>query len=288
MSESVYQPIIIIGAARSGTNMLRDLITQTPGYGTWPCDEINLIWRHGNKSFPSDELLPEHARPNVKSYIRGRFEALGKQMNLTHLVEKTCANSLRVSFVDAIVPEAKYIFLVRDGRDATASAMKRWVKPNSMSYTLAKLKFAPLGDIPYYTWGFVKNQIYRMKSSEKRLATWGPLFEGLREYAANHSLAEVCAKQWASSVDLAQKDLSAMAPGRVYSLRYEDIAEDPVGSIRGLSQFLGIDMDEAKAKELTKSVSKKSVGAWKRELSDKDAAAIQPIIASTMLAHNYS
>ena len=48
--------IIIIGAPRSGTNMLRDVLTALPGFETWPCDEINLAWRHGNRALPSDEL----------------------------------------------------------------------------------------------------------------------------------------------------------------------------------------------------------------------------------------
>ena len=43
---------MIIGAARSGTNMLRDVLTSLDGVDTWPCDEINYIWRHGNIRWP--------------------------------------------------------------------------------------------------------------------------------------------------------------------------------------------------------------------------------------------
>ena len=50
------QDVIIIGAPRSGTNMLRDALTALPDCGTWPCDEINYVWRHGNVGFPSDEF----------------------------------------------------------------------------------------------------------------------------------------------------------------------------------------------------------------------------------------
>jgi len=283
-----YQPIIIIGAARSGTNMLRDMMTQFAGYGTWPCDEINLIWRHGNKDYPSDELTAKHATPNVSRYIRGAFDKLATQGALTHVVEKTCANSLRVSFVDAIFPDAKYVFLVRDGRDAAASAMKRWVKPNSMAYTLAKLKFAPPVDIPYYALGFLSNQIYRLRSSEKRLGTWGPIFQGLREYASTHTLAEVCAMQWVKSVELADRDFASIAPDRVHRMRYEDVAIDPVKSMTALSAFLNVEMDMNQAQTLTKGVSTKSVGAWKRDLTDVDAAKVQPILADMLAKFDYS
>jgi len=61
--ENNLKPIIIIGAARSGTNILRDTLTQLPSITTWSCDEINYIWRHGNINYPSDEFPVELATP---------------------------------------------------------------------------------------------------------------------------------------------------------------------------------------------------------------------------------
>ncbi|HUT60609.1 MAG TPA: sulfotransferase, partial [Phycisphaerae bacterium] len=121
-----YSPIIIIGAGRSGTNMLRDMLTAFPGVGTWPCDEINYIWRHGNARYATDEFPPELARPRVRAYIRRAFDRLAARRGLSHVVEKTCANSLRVQFVRAVVPEARFIHIVRDGRDVAVSAVQRW------------------------------------------------------------------------------------------------------------------------------------------------------------------
>lgn len=54
-------PIILIGAPRSGTNIFRDTIASLPSVTTWPCDEINYIWRHGNINYPSDEFPVELA-----------------------------------------------------------------------------------------------------------------------------------------------------------------------------------------------------------------------------------
>ncbi len=111
----MYEKIVIIGAPRSGTNMLRDLLVELPGVGTWPCDEINYIWRHGNVHHPSDVFTAEMASNGVKKYIRGHFDRYAQSHNLNILVEKTCANSLRVGFVDEVIPDAKYVFIVRDG-----------------------------------------------------------------------------------------------------------------------------------------------------------------------------
>ena len=115
------QPIVIIGAARSGTNMLRDVLTNIHGIGTWPCDEINYVWRDGNARYPTDELLPRHATARVKHFIRKKFKQMAQGLNCRILIEKTCANSLRVPFVNEIFPHARFIFLIRDGRDVVAS-----------------------------------------------------------------------------------------------------------------------------------------------------------------------
>ncbi len=59
------------------------------------------------------------------------------------VVEKTCATSLRVEFVRAVLPDAKYVFITRDGLDAAASAMERWHAPLDLRYTAAKARFVP-------------------------------------------------------------------------------------------------------------------------------------------------
>src|SRR5687767_12207692 len=90
-----FRPIVIIGAPRSGTNMLRDALTSCDCAATWPCDEINAIWRHHNARFPSDELQPAQATHSVKRYVRNAFKRLAHRTGAHLIVEKTCANSLR-------------------------------------------------------------------------------------------------------------------------------------------------------------------------------------------------
>ena len=144
------QSVVIVGAPRSGTNMLRDVLTSFDGISTWPCDEINYIWRHGNVRYPSDEIPSCKASPSIRSYIQQRFTDIRKKYDADVVVEKTCANSLRVPFVDAVVPDAKYIFIYRDGIDATGSAKERWTAELDIPYILEKVKFVPKTDLPYY------------------------------------------------------------------------------------------------------------------------------------------
>ena len=106
-----YTPVIIIGSGRSGTNMLRDIITSIDGFETWDCDEVNPIWRYGNRDYPSDEIPISKLTPKIKKYIRLRFYRLYKRSKSKFIVEKTCANSLRLEYVFNIFPEAKYIII---------------------------------------------------------------------------------------------------------------------------------------------------------------------------------
>ena len=121
-----HQQVVSVGAPRSGPNMRRGVLTTLPGVVTWPCDEINDIWRHGNVRYPSDELTREMARLEVVRYIRRQFDSVARRYRAPTVLEQTCANALRVSFFEAVGPEARYLFIRREGVDAVGSALKRW------------------------------------------------------------------------------------------------------------------------------------------------------------------
>jgi len=53
-------PVIIIGAPRSGTNIIRDVIVTNNNFTTWPCDEINYVWRYKNLEYPYQGPFQHH------------------------------------------------------------------------------------------------------------------------------------------------------------------------------------------------------------------------------------
>ena len=59
-------PIIILGAARSGTKMLRKALASHPDLHAIPYD-INYVWKYGSYQLPHDELRPEHATYAARS-----------------------------------------------------------------------------------------------------------------------------------------------------------------------------------------------------------------------------
>jgi hypothetical protein len=265
-----YTKVIIIGAPRSGTNMLRDVLTLVPGVDTWPCDEINYIWRHGNRNCASDELTVKNASPRVIEYINSEFDRIRMKYNSDVVVEKTCANSLRVDFVNKVLPDAKYIFIVRDGIDVIGSAKKRWKAKLNIKYIIEKVRFVPKFDLPFYLFRYLWSRLYKTFSNEKRLSFWGPIFKDMPEIAKSHSLDEVCALQWQRCVDLSDTAFDNIPSDRVYRVRYDDFVKRPADQLLSIFEFIGKEIDEEAINKLVFGISARSLGKGRNEFSEND------------------
>ncbi len=279
--------IIIVGAPRSGTNMLRDVLTSFDGFCTWPCDEINYIWRHGNVRFPSDEIPAQRATPAIKNYIQQRFSDIRETYEADVVVEKTCANSLRVPFVDAVLPEAKYIFIYRDGIDATGSARERWRAKLDIPYILEKVRFVPKIDLPYYGLRYFWARLYQLISREKRLAFWGPALDGMQHLLQNHTLNEVCALQWQRCVDQADKAFSEMPTDKVVRLRYEDFVRQPEEELSRVLEFIGKEVEPEKLAKAVEKVSPRSLGKGRKALGEQEVANLEALVRDTLKRYDY-
>lgn len=257
-----FQPVIIIGAARSGTNMLRDALARMGGVVTWPCDEINAIWRYRQVDCPTDELPTAAATDDVRQYIRRAFLRLARRSGGSWVVEKTCANSLRVDFVRAVLPECKFLFLVRDGRDVVASAAKRWRANFELGYTLRKAWFVPWPDMPRYALRLARNRLEQLRSRDRRLASWGPRFNGIDDWAATRSLEEVCAQQWSQCVLRAAEQLSGLPPSAICFVRYEQLVAGPRTELARIAKFLELPLSAAELETSAAQIHENSVGRW--------------------------
>jgi len=281
------ETIIIIGAPRSGTNMLRDVLTYFDGFSTWPCDEINYIWRHGNVFYSSDEIPVERATERVRHYINKKFDSARTKYNADVLVEKTCASSLRVPFVDSIIPGAKYIFIYRDGIDATGSAKVRWTAELDISYILDKVRFVPVLDLPYYAVRYLWSRIYRFFSHENRLSFWGPELDNMQDILKEHSLNEVCALQWQQCVDKADAAFFKMPKDKVIRVRYEDFVRHPKQELARILRFIGKEIDETKISESIENVSSSSLGKGRKALGKAEVENLEKLVGETLKRHGY-
>ncbi len=285
------QPVVIIGAARSGTNMLREVLTKIHGIGTWPCDEINYIWRYGNARYPTDELLPRHATARVKHFIRKKFKQMAQGLNCHILVEKTCANSLRVPFVNEIFPHARFIFLIRDGRDVVASALRRWKSPLNVSYILQKARYVPCSDIPFYAGRYLNHRLQKIFSASNSLPTWGPRYEGIDPHRKGMSLAEVAGMQWKCSVSKSDAALKKIPQDRVLKIHYEEFVQNPSHVFPEIFRFVTDSRQNlsahVKAEKVLSEVHPSSANGWLQTLQKSDLKKIMPIIEDELRRFNY-
>lgn len=282
MQQFDFQPVIIIGAPRSGTNMLRDVLCRLTEFQTWPCDEINYIWRHGNVFHESDEFAPELASDSIRTYIRRQFLKQANTQPTRFLVEKTCANSLRVPFVDRVIPEARYIFIYRNGLDSAASAQKRWKSEFDLGYTLKKVRFVPLVDLPIYALRYLYHRIYKLVSSNHRLASWGPRTSDMDDILRNHSLIEVCAFQWRQCVDNSINAFERMPQDKRLFVSYESFVKNPVEGLKEICDFLSASVDSREFERAVSKVSSAMVGKSEGDLGEVELASVERIIEQTM------
>ncbi len=286
-SSGEFTPIIILGAGRSGTNVLRDVLTGLPDFATWPCDEIQPIWRHGNLRWPDDEFSSDMARPAIVRFVRNAFRKQWRRLGRPKfLVEKTCANTLRVPFIDAIFPGAKYIQILRHGADVVDSAEKRWrgeLELPSFSYFLAKARFIPTLDIPIYLWSFASKRFGMIFGKAKHLSTWGPKFRGVAELQ-DTPLKEICARQWCACVEATQNGLKAVDQARHITLYYEDLVSHPDRELKRILGFLDIHYDAEILASATSIVRVKTGRSIERTVSDDK---VREILAPQIPAIGY-
>lgn len=279
--------VVILGAPRSGTNMLREVLTSLPDVCTWPCDEINYIWRYGNRAAENDEFDVRMVTSEISSYVRCCFDAIRRKYNCNVVVEKTCANTLRVPYVKSILPNAKYIFIIRDGIDAVGSAKERWAASLNIPYIFSKARFIPLRDIPYYTYKYFISRIRKLMSKDGRLPTWGPIYSGMPDNAENLLLTDICALQWQKCVEAADQALCQFGVDEFIYIRYEEFVTDPLNQCKNIVNFLGLCLDDIDIEKAVAAVSNNSLGKGRSSLGVDEVKRLESLIGNTLNKFGY-
>ena len=106
-------PIILLGTHRSGTSWLGRLFEACPGAVYW--SEPRPVWMRGDPARDDDAIPAECATTDVCESIRKTIQQRVQAAGGGQFCEKTPSNCLRVEYVARVLPEAKFIVVVRDG-----------------------------------------------------------------------------------------------------------------------------------------------------------------------------
>jgi hypothetical protein len=272
----VKSPIYIVGMGRSGTTILGVLLSMHKDIGF--LNEPKALW---HSIYPEEDvignysrgparyrLVAEDASPEVIRNAHRIFGAYQFATASSRLVDKYPEIIFRVPFVLTIFPDAKFIFLIRNGWDVCAS-IDLWSK---------RLGKQVRGET--HNWWGVNNR------------KWNIMVNELIKPDPEHSQVLPCINGELSHVDMSAIEwIVTMREGMrmkecysdaIHTIKYEDLTLEPRKVLMELIDFCSLRNDETFLKyaqrELRPVLSKKAM---------KIHSSILPLFDRTMKETGY-
>jgi hypothetical protein len=260
-----HRPVFIIGAPRSGTTFLGNCLGRVP--------EI---------SYHAEPYLTKDAARYVydgswsarrgAAFFRLAYGAL-LLANLDggyRFAEKDPENSFLVPFLAAEFPDAQFVHIVRDGRDATVShAEQLWLAAASATSGRRGRGghlFGPYG--PHARWWV---------EPERR-----------KEFPLVPDIVR-SAWCWRRHTEAALDGVAGLAVGRAAEVRYEAIVSDPSTIADMLADFL--ELSPVSRAELHASLARAkpdSMGRWRKALGERELADVLAEIGPLLARLGYT
>ena len=221
-------PVFVIGCSRSGTTVTYETIAMSPqlrSFGYEIPEFWDGLWGPHHNGWDSEAAGVDQARPEHRDAAqRYFFQRLGPG----RVLDKTCINVMRVPYLHCLFPNARFVYIHRDGRDNVSSLMDGWLHDGH--FALSKT----LGPFPC--------PVNIDRGAFKEWSFFLP--PGWRDYN-DAPLAEVCAYQWIMANRLALDAGRQIPPPQWIRLRYEDIFDRPVQMFREVFERLDLPFDAA-------------------------------------------
>lgn len=270
-------PIVLIGTHRSGTTFLGDALGRQPDIAYWI--EPRHVWVRGNAYTPDDRLDAAHARPAVRAAIRRSLDAYTRRLGKSRLAEKTPSNCLRIPFIHAVLPEARILIILRDGRSVLRSTGEIMARGMPTSRILQRALETHPADWPA-EFGRLASAVTR-KLTRQPLKYWGPRPPGWRDWIGLGPDA-LLAHQWAASINAALDDAASLQPEAAFTFRYEDLMRQPEHTARRIAEFCRLADPDALAAFITAEADPARADKWRDELSRETLDAVEPIMRPTL------
>ena len=119
-------PVFLVGCSRAGTTVTYETLVASGRFLNFGY-EIPQFWNslYGplNNGWDSEAAGAEQAQPGHRdAALRYFYQHLGAGL----VLDKTCINTLRIPYLYKLFPNARFIFIHRDGRDNISSMMDGW------------------------------------------------------------------------------------------------------------------------------------------------------------------
>ncbi len=254
------RPIFIVSPPRSGSTLLFETLMTAPGLLTIGGESHALMesiptvspaardWRSNRLgAADADASTVRLLRERFRAALRGR-DGAPPVADPVRMLEKTPKNALRIPFLAAAFPEARFIYLYRDPRPTLASMIEGWTSGGFRTYPA----------LPGWTgpdWSFL-------------------LTPGWRDLVGQ-PLNRIVAGQWATTTRILLDDLAALPPDRWRTIRYEAFLAAPQDEISRLCRSLEVEWDRRLGASLP--VARHTVSTPNAEKWRVHAAAIEAV-----------
>lgn len=274
--KKVEKPIFILGTGRSGTTILGLLMSMHKEVGF--LNEPKAIWHSINQhedligSYSMDDaryfLDASDANEQQKKDIHKIFGAYLRTTLSQRVVDKYPELIFRIPYVKALFPDAKFLFLVRNGWD-TCGSIKYW------SERLGKTSDTETHDWwgrDNRKWNLLVEQVIKKDSYYTNV--W-PVIDEIKSHL------DMAALEWIATM---RQGLAVMEqyPDSILRVNYEELVQDPETLLSDIKVFCELE-DDLVFTEYGKKVLK--------PVKPKDQfplhPTIRPLFLETMTAMDY-
>jgi len=268
------RPLIVVGAGRSGTTLIRDALMQHKDVASFEF-EMNALWKYGNEHIDHDMLnVKRHYSHAVSDYIENVFVRKRVEFGRPRLLDKTVANVMRLAYIQEVLPDARILHVIRDGRSVSASAMARWSAKHPSSYFLKKLKTVPLRSLPWFAFYVIKSKYLALVRGTVHRQTWGSRWPGFDRDVIELPLAAICAKQWTLQVEAALAQKTMLKPNTYMEIRYEELVSNPQKVFDEVRSFFELDYDEKFNSWVNSAVDDSRTDKWHKNLNEEQLGLV--------------
>jgi len=218
------RPIIVVGCSRAGTTLVYKTLSESHEIGSLQ-RETHDYWTDlhppADKNWDTHALDAGDASPADRDTVSRYFYTWTGQHRW---VDKNNQNGLCVPYLQALFPDAVFVFIKRSPGDNLNSLIEGWRKPDEFA-----------------TWS---NDLPATVAVENGTLTQWCFFlaDGWREYV-NAPVEDVAAFQYTAINQAILDARASVPPGQWVDVFYEDFLRDPVATFRQVFEGCGLAFD---------------------------------------------
>lgn len=285
--------VFIVGSGRCGSSLVQEVLARHPGIGfisnvddrvgVWSGGRINnLVYRHvppartqkGRVRYAPSEayrIIAREVSPLVASpgrplgasdatpWLAARFEQVFARRAATQgrpVFLHKFTGWPRVGFIDAVMPDAHFVNVVRDGRAVASSLVQMpWWNDHEKVGTFGLL-------------------------STDDVAAWEE---------SGRSFVLLAGLVWKAVVDAHDASRRAIDRSRWLEVRYEDVLADPRSSFAAMLDFAGLEWDARFERQFGRQpITSSRRAAYSRDLAPHEVALLERHLSSHLERYGYS